>query len=214
MVQNEWTRIKDFSVGDAGYITDKSGIFSRLSGRERTILMLSVQGHTDDAIGHRLGIARSTVLTYWSRIRAKVGPLTRSELAALVGEQAAVNAMRKAGTLGDETARRALDSLIALHPDPVLYLDSNGKVTSIHPGNRRATWLACRLGRVGTDWIAAIPFARSPEFAVEFAGKLSAPQPSNISWPADRDGVDVLVDVKLIPSGSGTVVVLSLPDVV
>ncbi len=53
-----------------------------LSQRERHILELAAKGHTDKGIASELGIAPSTVLTYWLRIRSKLGPHSRAELVA------------------------------------------------------------------------------------------------------------------------------------
>ena len=56
-----------------------------LSERERAVLDLAVQGYKDRAISAKLGIAKGTVGTYWNRIRRKVGPMTRAEIAAVIG---------------------------------------------------------------------------------------------------------------------------------
>lgn len=53
-----------------------------LSLRERLILELAAKGHTDKGIANEIGIAPSTVLTYWLRIRSKLGPHPRAELVA------------------------------------------------------------------------------------------------------------------------------------
>jgi DNA-binding NarL/FixJ family response regulator len=56
-----------------------------LSERERAVLDLAVKGYKDRAISDKLGIAKGTVGTYWNRIRRKVGPMTRAEIAAVIG---------------------------------------------------------------------------------------------------------------------------------
>jgi DNA-binding CsgD family transcriptional regulator len=58
---------------------------SRLSGRERSILDLAIKGFKDRAIADQLGISTGTVGTYWTRIRRKMGPVTRAQIAAVVG---------------------------------------------------------------------------------------------------------------------------------
>lgn len=58
---------------------------SRLSERERSILDLAIEGLKDRAIADKLGISKGTVGTYWTRIRRKVGPVTRAQIAAAVG---------------------------------------------------------------------------------------------------------------------------------
>ncbi len=55
-----------------------------LSGREGEIVLLAVEGRTDEQIAQKLGITTSTVNSYWVRIRGKVGPLSRTELVGLV----------------------------------------------------------------------------------------------------------------------------------
>lgn len=57
---------------------------SQLSAREREIVGLASAGYTDPAIGDALGISASTVVTYWNRIRAKLGNHTRTVLITLV----------------------------------------------------------------------------------------------------------------------------------
>ena len=56
-----------------------------LSDRERAVLDLAVKGHKDRSISDKLGIAKGTVGTYWNRIRRKLGPMTRAEIAAVIG---------------------------------------------------------------------------------------------------------------------------------
>lgn len=51
-----------------------------LSVREREIVDLAVEGHTDEQIGQLLDISTSTVNSYWVRIRGKLGQLSRTEV--------------------------------------------------------------------------------------------------------------------------------------
>lgn len=53
-----------------------------LSKRELQVLELAGEGLTDRAIAERLGISQGTVLTYWVRIRSKMGQAPRTELVA------------------------------------------------------------------------------------------------------------------------------------
>lgn len=55
-----------------------------LSEREAQILNLASRGMTDKEIGGELGLSRSTLNTYWFRIRMKTGATTRSEMVAKV----------------------------------------------------------------------------------------------------------------------------------
>lgn len=64
---------------------------SLLSVRERSILDLAILGFKDKAIADKLGISKGTVGTYWTRIRRKLGPVTRAQLAAVVGRSEGSN---------------------------------------------------------------------------------------------------------------------------
>jgi len=55
-----------------------------LSDREKQIVELASEGHTDTSIAHELGISEATVSTYWSRVRMKIGPYSRPELIARI----------------------------------------------------------------------------------------------------------------------------------
>src|SRR5262245_36101632 len=45
-----------------------------LSERERQLIELAAEGHTDASIANELGISEATVSTYWGRVRIKIGP--------------------------------------------------------------------------------------------------------------------------------------------
>ncbi len=51
-----------------------------LTPRERSVVDLALDGRTDDAIASTLGLSVSTVNTYWTRIRGKLGQYSRTEL--------------------------------------------------------------------------------------------------------------------------------------
>jgi PAS domain S-box-containing protein len=53
-----------------------------LSARENQVVDLAIVGMTDNEIANELGISTSTVISYWVRIRGKVGHLTRTEIVA------------------------------------------------------------------------------------------------------------------------------------
>jgi DNA-binding CsgD family transcriptional regulator/PAS domain-containing protein len=61
----------------------------RLSPRERQVLSLASAGLLDKQIANELGVTLNTLRTYWGRIRAKVGEVPRSALAALFAERRA-----------------------------------------------------------------------------------------------------------------------------
>ena len=66
-----------------------------LSPREDEILELCVQGLTNDAIAHRLGISVGTVNTYWLRIRMKVGGSGRTDTVVRIIKDRAEKALRE-----------------------------------------------------------------------------------------------------------------------
>lgn len=53
-----------------------------LSEREEQVLLYATRGLTDKEIARKLGISTATVLTYWMRIRNKLGGSNRAELVA------------------------------------------------------------------------------------------------------------------------------------
>src|SRR5450432_3524722 len=55
-----------------------------LSPREEEIVELCVEGLTNDAIAHRLGVSVGTVNTYWLRIKLKIGGTSRTDAVARV----------------------------------------------------------------------------------------------------------------------------------
>jgi DNA-binding CsgD family transcriptional regulator len=67
-----------------------------LSPREEEILELCVQGLTNDAIAHSLGLSVGTVNTYWLRIRMKVGGSGRTDTVVRVIKERAERALREA----------------------------------------------------------------------------------------------------------------------
>jgi PAS domain S-box-containing protein len=58
-----------------------------LSDREKQLIKLAAEGHTDTSIANELGISEATVSTYWGRVRIKIGPYSRPELVATVIRQ-------------------------------------------------------------------------------------------------------------------------------
>jgi DNA-binding CsgD family transcriptional regulator len=54
-----------------------------LSAQERRILHLAAAGRSDKTISHELQIHRSTVLSYWARIRSKLGASDRAQAVAI-----------------------------------------------------------------------------------------------------------------------------------
>ncbi len=67
-----------------------------LSPREEELIELCVQGMTNDAIAHKLGLSVGTVNTYWLRIRMKVGGSVRTDTVVRVIKERAERALREA----------------------------------------------------------------------------------------------------------------------
>lgn len=115
-----------------------------LSEREVQILSLAGDGLTDQAIANTLAISVATVGTYWSRIRTKLGPHSRTELVAnhlKVQASEAMNSLRAENerlvkTLDqhnrcENQLQAALDlfrAVIDNAPDAILVIDRDGQV--------------------------------------------------------------------------------------
>jgi DNA-binding CsgD family transcriptional regulator len=67
--------------------------FHDLSNREAEIVELAIQGFTNEAIAHKLGISIGTVNTYWVRVRMKTG---RTEAVAMLIKDRAETALKAA----------------------------------------------------------------------------------------------------------------------
>jgi len=79
-----------------------------LSPREEEIVELCVEGLTNEAIAHRLGLNIGTVNTYWLRIKLKVGGSGRTDTVAKVIKDRAEKALREANL-----ERKALTEIVA-----------------------------------------------------------------------------------------------------
>lgn len=67
-----------------------------LSPREEEIVELCIEGMTNEAIAHRLGLSLGTVNTYWLRIKMKVGGMGRTDTVVRVIKERAERALRAA----------------------------------------------------------------------------------------------------------------------
>jgi DNA-binding CsgD family transcriptional regulator len=67
-----------------------------LSPREEEIVELCIEGLTNEAIAHRLGLSLGTVNTYWLRIKMKVGGMGRTDTVVRVIKDRADRALRAA----------------------------------------------------------------------------------------------------------------------
>ena len=90
-----------------------------LSPREEEIVELCVDGLTNDAIAHRLGLSVGTVNTYWLRIKLKVGGNGRTDTVVKVIKERAERALRDANV-----EREGLIALVAEKEHGVLELRS------------------------------------------------------------------------------------------
>lgn len=125
-------------------MTSCRGTLGKLSDRERQILELAALGRTDQAIGLELMISVGTVNTYWSRIRLKMGRLSRSELVtelaqdrakveldALRSENAQLLAALELLHVQESHARHdceRTEHLIRSAPDAMLVVDAAGSI--------------------------------------------------------------------------------------
>ncbi len=118
-----------------------------LSERERQLVKLAAEGHTDASIAHRLGISEATVSTYWGRVRIKVGPFSRPELIATIIRQELgeiVETLREENRqlieelqkqAGKEWGAPEVDyyhKLVLGAPDAILIVKENGDLESVN----------------------------------------------------------------------------------
>lgn len=114
-----------------------------LSDRERQLVKLASEGHTDASIAHVLGISEATVSTYWGRVRVKVGPYSRPELIARLLRQElgdAVTSLRKTnqalikelqlstGKQWGDAAGNYYLKLVREAPDAIIVIDEHGAI--------------------------------------------------------------------------------------
>lgn len=94
-----------------------------LSPRERQLLLLAIQGLTDQGIANELGISVATVSTYWGRVRIKYGPYPRAELVAKF-----VQSEMSRATAALKASEARLSTLIESSPLGVTLADPEGKI--------------------------------------------------------------------------------------
>ncbi len=133
-----------------------------LSPREEEIIGLCVEGLTNEAIAHKLGISIGTVNTYWLRIKLKVGGLGRTDtVVRVVKEQAHKDLQASKLNLAEQLldrghseleARAALalfhfamdqisSTVWATDRDLVIHILANGENPSTHTG---VDWALCK----------------------------------------------------------------------
>ena len=101
------------------------------------VLELAAQGLTDKAIGNKLGVSPTTVVTYWVRIRGKLGLHSRAEIVAHVvsniNEATVANLkaeIAQAGTERDllEAQLSRVTSFLDSAPEAMLIVNTDGKI--------------------------------------------------------------------------------------
>lgn len=118
-----------------------------LSERERQLVQLAAEGHTDSSIANQLGISEATVSTYWGRVRIKVGPYSRPELVATILRaqlDEVISALREQNKQlidelqkstgkewGDPEANYYRD-LLKHAPDAILIVKETGEIESVN----------------------------------------------------------------------------------
>ena len=123
-----------------------------LSAQEVKVIELAADGNTDKGIANELGISPTTVITYWSRIRAKLGHHPRPELVAKYVE---LQAFATVQTLRREVERReeelnklsahmeAWQQFIEFAPEAILLVDVEGAI--VYGNNEAAELLKCAV---------------------------------------------------------------------
>lgn len=123
-----------------------------LSAQEIKVIELAADGNTDKGIANELGISRTTVITYWSRIRAKLGHHPRPELVAKYVElqaSATVQTLRREVERREEELNKmsahmeAWQQLIEFAPEAILLVDIEGAI--VYGNNQAAELLNCSV---------------------------------------------------------------------
>lgn len=118
-----------------------------LSERERQLVKLAAEGHTDSSIAHRLGISEATVSTYWGRVRIKVGPFSRPELIATIiraelgelveqlrqeNQQLIEELQKQSGKEWGAPEANYYHKLVLAAPDAILIVKEDGVIESVN----------------------------------------------------------------------------------
>lgn len=122
-----------------------------LSDQERKVIELAAEGMTDKGIAGTLGISPATVVTYWGRIRSKLGLHSRPELVGCFLThriQSDMNRLQKemeARVVQEREMLNEVQKLMAvlnMAPEALLIVSPDGVIQS---GNQEAaSLLGCR----------------------------------------------------------------------
>lgn len=141
-----------------------------LSPREEEVVALSVEGLTNDAIAHRLGLSVGTVNTYWVRIKLKVGGSGRTDTVVKVIQDRAEFALREANT-----ERKGLRELVESHERSVFDLQA-----------------ALALLHLAMDQIKSTVWAADHDLNISLIANGEFPsQHFGVTWEAGRSVYDI-----------------------
>lgn len=120
---------------------------TELSEREKQLVKLASEGHTDASIANELGISEATVSTYWGRVRIKIGPYSRPELIATVirdeldtvvndlrdqNKQLIEELQKTTGKEWGDPEANYYRKLVLQAPDAILIVDQEGKIETVN----------------------------------------------------------------------------------
>ncbi|MHB8635553.1 MAG: response regulator transcription factor [Fimbriimonadaceae bacterium] len=200
-----------------------------LSSRQNEVITLAAHGFTDIAMAHKLGISEGTVGTHWSRIRAKMGPYSRTELVAkglrsdLQRKLDAVELERDTLVADLQRTHRELllcRSALNLVADGIVAVTAEGRIECANPAvsNLFGYEERCLKGR---ELVKLVPERLRETFAKRFAECLkdaSAKQPGEaFEMPGlCRGGAEIALSVTLsaVQHSDGALVVAVFQPVV
>lgn len=125
----------------AGFLETRLQSLPNISERERQLIALSAEGHTDVEIAHELCISPATVNVYWTRLRQKLGAKSRTEAVAVALRSQAETEHRKLEHRYEQVQKESagirdlagtLNALVDEAPDGILLADQHGCLTYLN----------------------------------------------------------------------------------